>query len=351
MKRALFTCVFLFAWALILPVFGQETISIFDSTSFQLGEGVVLSKTSFRGLSVVNDSVIWVSGSRGTFAKSKDNGLSFYFRQLKAYPKSDFRDIEAFDANNAVMMSSGSPAYILITKDGGENWKEVFKDTLPEMFLDAMDFWDSKHGIIVGDPIDKHFVLLETKDGGLYWKIWDSINSPKAIDSEAVFAASGTSLRCFGKNEFAFATGGKTPRLIQWTKEGKWETRNLTEFNLGLKSAGAFSFDRQGNQFIVVGGDYLRDQLDSANTSYLPNYPGISKLSRVKGYRSSVEFINPPSKSLKAIACGTSGVDVLANNAWKTISHESFNVVRKSKKGNAIFLAGSKGKIARLVIK
>jgi hypothetical protein len=62
------------------------------------------------------------------------------------------------------------------------------------------------------------------------------------------------------------------------------------------------------------------------------------------GYRSCVEFIT----SSTLLTCGTSGVDVSNDGGyhWKPISKESYHVCKKSKNGNAVFLAGAKGKIA-----
>ena len=71
----------------------QYGMEVKDSNTFTLHKGVVLSKTSLRGLSVVDDNNIWVSGSRGTFARSTDGGKTFTYTQLKGYEKSDFRDI------------------------------------------------------------------------------------------------------------------------------------------------------------------------------------------------------------------------------------------------------------------
>lgn len=53
-------------------------------------------QVSLRGLSVVNDSVIWVSGSGGTIGLSIDAGENWKWFQVRRYEKSDFRDVEAF---------------------------------------------------------------------------------------------------------------------------------------------------------------------------------------------------------------------------------------------------------------
>ena len=349
--RKLFSLLFLL---ICLHAQAQYKIELIDSNTFKLGEGVVLSKTSFRGLSVVDDQTIWVSGSKGTFARSLDGGKSFEFKQLNGYEKSDFRDIEAFDDKRAIMMSSGTPAYILKTIDGGQTWKEVYKNLDTAYFLDAMDFWDEQRGILVGDPIHGHFVLLLTKDFGETWQELDTNLTPKAMEGEAVFAASGTSLRCFGNyGNVAFVTGGKYSRVTGADLSRKyihWKSFQ-TNINQGAASQGAFSFANNNSAKVIVGGDYKIDTLVFHNScvKYLP--PSISgetfdkNMDDVKGYRSCVEAIN-----LKSfVACGTSGVDIYQNKIWKNISNQSFNVVRKAKKGNAVFLAGGKGRIGRLI--
>lgn len=333
--------------------FAQYQIQVLDSNTFNLGEGVVLSKTSFRGLSVVDDNTIWVSGSRGTFARSIDGGKTFTYTQLKGYEKSDFRDIEAFDDKRAVMMSSGTPAYILKTIDGGLTWKEVYKNTNSAYFLDAMDFWDEQRGILVGDPINGHFVLLETTNGGETWQELDTTKTPLAMEGEAVFAASGTSLRCWGKKSWGFVHNSKTSKahLCVMYDDGelfKYNPRPSLDIATGSASKGPFSFTRFIDGFAIVGGDYMadKDTIDTFEFLAEIQYPEWDYAhNSCFGYRSCVETFQ--NKNL--IACGTSGVDVFTRPNWNNISSESFHVVRKAKKGKAVFLAGPKGKIGRLV--
>src|SRR4051812_4608101 len=73
------------------------------------------TKTSLRGLSVVNDEVVWVSGSNGTIGRTTNGGKDWKWRVVKGFEKTDFRDIEAFDATTAVIMGVGDPAFILKT--------------------------------------------------------------------------------------------------------------------------------------------------------------------------------------------------------------------------------------------
>lgn len=320
------------------------------------------SEVSFRGLSVVTDKVVWVSGSKGTVGLSKDAGKSWKWMQIPGFEKSDFRDIEAFDKNTAIIMASGTPAVILKTTDGGDNWKVVFRDNRPEMFLDAMDFWDKKRGMLVGDPINGRFVLLETTNGGDSWRMLDSTHCPEAHDSEAVFAASGTSLRCWGKNEYGFVTGGGVSRLVL----GKQLLSAFTFVELsipqGYSSAGAFSFSSGKDYFKVVGGDYLCDTCILVNGCNVFKSDGLySKPVTGSVYTSCIELTHGAIKSEKGIL-----YSVVTGTSYTEITYEvflkghgiypyltfsiGFNVVRqsKAKKGKAVFLAGSKGRIAKL---
>ena len=344
-------CSFLF----VLPAHAQYKIEVLDSNAFHLGEGVILHKTSFRGLSVVNDNVIWVSGSRGTIARSVDGGNHFEYMQLKGYEKSDFRDIEAFDDKRAIIMSSGTPAYILKTTDGGNTWKEVYKNTDSTYFLDAMDFWDEKQGMLVGDPVNGHFVLLQTEDGGDTWKEVDTAYSPSAITGEAVFAASGTSLRYIRNKEVAFVTGGMAARWITYNTVVKMARIHPIDIIHGKSSQGIFSLTRSEAPYFV-GGDYVCDSCLNTN-SVRVSWPKIKgqpiQISMMEedvrvGYRSCVEALS----TTAVIACGTRGVDVSnAGTKWRHLSGEPFHVVRKAKKGKAVFFAGLKGKIGKLLDK
>lgn len=325
--------------------FAQYQIQVLDSNTFNLVEGVVLSKTSFRGLSVVDDNTIWVSGSRGTFARSTDGGKTFTYTQLKGYEKSDFRDIEAFDDKRAVMMSSGTPAYILKTIDGGLTWKEVYKNTDSAYFLDAMDFWDEQRGILVGDPINGHFVLLETNNGGETWQELDTTKTPRAMDGEAVFAASGTSLRCWGKNEFGFVTGGMASRFIDFNN---FENKSFfPDISSGTSSVGIFSFVVHYNNIIGIGGDYLNEKKTLRNYFLLDQNDEKIITRETPYYFSCIESIDID----KLIMTGTSGtfVDDIGVKDFLKINEIPFHVVRKAKKGKAVFLAGPKGKIGKLV--
>ena len=128
-------------------------------------------KTSIRGLSAVNDNIIWVSGSGGKVGRSVDAGKTWEWMTVPGFEKREFRDIEAFDANTAVVLAIAEPGQILRTTDGGKNWKIAFTDTAKGMFLDAMDFADEENGVAIGDPLPgtTNIYRAYTRNGGTGW--------------------------------------------------------------------------------------------------------------------------------------------------------------------------------------
>ena len=68
----------------------------------------VETDASFRGLDVVSEKVIWASGTGGTFIRSVDGGETWKVGTVSGAEKLDFRDIEAFDANAAYVLSIGN---------------------------------------------------------------------------------------------------------------------------------------------------------------------------------------------------------------------------------------------------
>ncbi|MEO5990787.1 MAG: oxidoreductase, partial [Ferruginibacter sp.] len=205
---------------------------------------------SIRGLSVVNDAIIFASGSNGMVGRSIDSGNTWKWIQVKGFEKNDFRAIEAFDANNALIMSIGSPAYILKTSDGGFNWQIVFKDTAKEMFLDAMKFWNLNSGIVIGDPINGKFFIARTFNGGKTWQGIPEHLKPSADSGEALFAASNSNIGILNKSEVVFVSGGKVSNIFIRDKKIELPFVKFKESS-GPNSIGI----KNKKTMIVVGGD------------------------------------------------------------------------------------------------
>lgn len=320
---------------------------IFLTSTYTYGQEIKLltsaSKTSIRGLSVVNDKIIWVSGSGGTVGRSLNNGTTWKWFLIKGFEKIDFRDIEAFDATTAVIMAIDEPAYILKTIDGGETWKQVYENKTKGMFLDAMEFWNEQSGIAIGDPINNKFFIIRTFDGGNTWREIPAQNLPKADSGEACFASSGTNIRNLANDEACFVSGGLSAHLF---------IRNMkyvVPIDQGKQTTGANSVAvKNKHTLIVVGGDFTKP--DSAAKVCAMTFDGGKtwKFPKVSphGYRSCVEYLGKN----KWICCGLNGVDYSTDNGntWLWISKESYHVCRKVRNRNTVFFAGNNRRIGKL---
>jgi hypothetical protein len=338
-----------FFFCLMISVFAtaqQPTIKILESGK----------KISIRGLSVVNDNVIWASGSGGNVARSIDGGNTWIWMVVPGYEKRDFRDIEAFDAKTAVIIAVAEPAIILRTTNGGASWKKVFEDNTKGVFLDAMDF-NPKNGlgIAIGDPLEGTNQVYEliTRNWGKKWEK-RSINLnqyPKqaTLEGEAFFASSGTNISMRGRgNHPLIVSGGKSSRLQHFG----WTPLPIMQ---GKESTGANSIatHSSGNLAVVVGGDFTKDSISSNNCVLvdLRDWNAGIKFTQPEtpphGYRSCVTYLTDE----ELLTCGTSGIDISKDGGmnWELISKESFHVCQKAKKGKAVFLAGGGGRIAKLV--
>jgi hypothetical protein len=300
--------------------------------------------TSLRGLSVVNDQVIWVSGSAGTVALSTDGGQNWRWMQVKGYEKSDFRDIEAFSDKDAIIMGITQPAILLRTTDGGDQWIPVYTDTAKSAFWDAIDF-SGERGALVGDPEGGKIFFALSDDGGKSWSRTTMPHLIPQIGGEAFFAASGSNICQVPGNQWALVSGGKKSCLYY---NGK---RFDLLLNQGGETNGANSIainPGNPNQAFIVGGDFSHDTIRQGNSVLIQFNPFSQEIPKTppRGYRSCVEYLD----NQRLICCGTSGVDISKDGGatWLGISDKSFHVCRRSKSGNAVFLAGAKGTIARL---
>ncbi len=305
--------------------------------------------TNIRGLSVVNDKIVWVSGSNGWTGRSMNGGKNWTMNQVNGFEKADFRSLYAFNDKKAIIANSGSPAHILMTQDGGLSWHNVYSNNDSAAFFDGIDFWDEHDGLLYGDPLNGKMLLLRTKDGGLHWQELPDSSRPVLIENEASFAASGTGIRCIEKQKIILTSGGSQSRLFISNNQGATWDSISTPMIHGRNSTGVFSVAyKKPNQLIIVGGDFLHDtskinhvfySTDGGQHWLRPEVP-------TGGYRECVEYINKKT----FLATGPFGTDVSYDNGknWAPLSDEKFfHVIRKARKGTLMMAAG-RGKVSIL---
>ncbi|MGH7494906.1 MAG: WD40/YVTN/BNR-like repeat-containing protein [bacterium] len=335
---------------LVMPVAGIAQ----HNTHWQLIDSG--TRASFRGLSVPSDSVIWVTGTRGTFVHSFDGGKTWQADSMAGATHLDFRDVHAVDAHTVYMMSAGpgERSRIYKTTDGGRSWKLQF--TMPDSagFLDGFEFWEGQRGIAFGDPLEGRLFVITTTDGGNIWLRIPPENIPPVIEGEFAFAASGTSIAVQGKSQVWIGTGGAAARVFHSNDGGhSWTVAN-TPLSSGSESAGIFSLAfRDEKNGVAVGGDY-RKPAEAASHVIVTKDGGqtweIPKSAQLE-FRSGVVFI-PQMHGQILIAVGTSGADSSGDGGltWKRIDAGGFNVVSAGSSRASVWAAGPEGKIARLIV-
>jgi hypothetical protein len=346
----------LVAILLLMPAAGWGQWQILDGPT----------TADLRGVDNVGKGVVWVSGTHGTVLRSIDDGASW---RTCAVPQGaeglDFRGIQGFDANVAIVMSSGvgDASRLYKTTDGCQSWKLVFVNP------DKDGFWDSISAHIVG-PLDAQTCSSSTPTitGAIFGdpaihisNSFDKVHIPSfylatftigsscskdvlnpsatAIFSgpgEAAFAASNSVLYQAGPNVFWFATARE---LIQYEKGTSSPHHYDLEgvcgidvpFRRATPSQGVFGFavraesierPKAMNVFagprclkadiVAVGGDYQASNDRSATAAFTA---GGKKFQLAKtmpnGYRSAVAY---DADGKTWITVGPNGTDVSADD-------------------------------------
>lgn len=302
---------------------------------------------SLRGLSVVNEKTVWVSGTRGCYLYTTDGGENWNVDSVQGAEMLDFRSVQAFSRDCAILVSAGTPARIYKTSDGGKSWTMPWSDENPAIFLDAVAFWDKENGIIMGDPVDGRLFLLISNDGGDSWQRIPSEAIPEALPVEGGFAASGTCLVVEGRQNAWIGTGGDSARVYHTQDLGKsWSVVN-TPILSGGQMKGIYTLAFKDNlNGIAAGGEWnVKNPLNSrAYTSDGGKTwrPG----SEVDSFCSGSCFV----KDNIYLVCGQSGTDISddGGETWQNISQQELYGIKFTKNGEVGFGTGPKGRVVKL---
>lgn len=308
---------------------------------------------SLRGLDAVSRSVAWASGSEGTVLRTTDGGRTWRSVGPRGTAKLQFRDIEAFDADSAVIMAIGAtPGAFRFyrTDNGGRSWSLTYRNREPQAFFDCMTFTDNRRGVALSDPVNGKFRILATDDGGRSWRVNATAGMPRALKGEFAFAASGTCIVSEGRHVW-FATGGaERARVFRSDDAGRtWKVSN-TPIRSG-PTAGIYSLAfRDALQGVAVGGDFTKEAsapramaltADGGRTwTLVGDAPGE--------YRSGSSY--KPHTRGTALVVGPTGSDITTDGGfhWRKFDSGTFHAVQCAEDG-ACWASGAKGRIARLV--
>lgn len=309
-------------------------------------------EVSFRGLSVIDDYSLWVSGTKGTIGFTVNGGKNFKWVNPAGYEDRDFRGIEAISHQVAIAIAVGSPALILKTENQGQNWRVVFKDSHPDAFYDAVQFnpFNSSLGYVLADPIDNKAYILHTKDAGDTWERIqeDDDEYINMLAGEAYFAASNSNLYILDDTTFFSVSGGSNSRLMIHSTSPN--SANIPKTHSSTSGANAVDYRFFSDFGLIAGGDF--ENPDSFENNLLIFELKKSKIPKIsvpkvlpRGYKSGVSIINDN----KAISCGLMGADLTIDKGqtWKNIGETPYHSCKKARKGTNVYLVGPHGRIGK----
>jgi photosystem II stability/assembly factor-like uncharacterized protein len=343
-----------------------------------------------RGVHAVGGGVVWASGTNGTVLRTEDSG---YMWQSCAMPpgaeKLDFRAIWAWDANTAIVMSSGTGdlSKIYKTTDGCSHWKLLYTNPEPKGFYDGLVFLDRERGFVIGDaatssmPVEGGYYALRirvTHDEGATWvPVVDAASPPTpgtalyALPDEGFFAASNSSatvgdgylwlatnqsrvLRIAMQNvsfQAGFCAGAIDPDSRSCGIP--WQPWAISAVPLAKgQTAGAFSVALgDGTHGVAVGGDYRKPDDRSGTAAATADGGAHWTASTIPpgGFRSAVAW---DADHKFWITVGPNGSDLSRDDGqtWQPIEHAPPDI-DKGGEWNALSLpwvVGPNGRIAKL---
>ncbi|MFN8062510.1 MAG: hypothetical protein U0Q12_25385 [Vicinamibacterales bacterium] len=307
-----------------------------------------------RGLSAVDDRIAWVSGSGGTLLRTDDGGRTWTARGVDSGEALDFRDVDALsgDVAYALSIGKGDASRIYKTTDGGLSWVRQFTNRDPQAFFDAMAFWDAASGIAVSDSVNGAFVMVTTTDGGRTWADVPSERLPPAQPGEGYFAASGTNVAVWGRDDVWVGTGAAArARVLHSTDRGRsWRVADTPVASGGTAGIYSVAF-RDALHGVVVGGDYAKEaeardnvaRTDDGGASWaLVATHGLS------GFRSLVAHV--PGTASTWLAVGPTGADLSTDDGrtWSPIGGPGYHTFAFAPGRRTGWGAGAKGRVGSL---
>lgn len=336
--------------ALVLYSCGDKNKEYKASFEKVTADTLLQDKISIRALSIDGDKA-WYAGSGGKYGYVSLNGN----KDLNGVISGDtilpeFRAI-AQNESDIFVLNAGSPAMLYKISKDLKAVSKVYTEAGEKVFYDSMKFYNNTDGIAMGDPTDGCLSVIVTEDGGGNWRKIDCSSLPEAKEGEAAFAASNTNLIVKGDKTW-IVSGGKSSRVFYSADKGKsWKVYN-TPIVQGSEMTGIFSADFYNDKIgFAVGGNYEKPDANTGNKILTVN--GGKKWKKVGegtgfGYASCVQFM-PDSDGNELVTCGPSGVFYSFDRgaSWKKIYDDTDFHTLKFIDKKSMVLAGQ-GKIVRL---
>jgi len=210
------------------------------------------------GMGIVSDSIVWLGGTNGTWARTTDGGLTWHTGVVPGADSLQFRDAHGIDASTAYLLSigNGPQSRIYRTGDGGTTWTLLFRSEDQTAFFDCFGFWDDSSALAFSDSFEGRFRIISTTDGATWTAISPDV-LPAAADGEGAFAASGTCLVTHGDSTAWIGTGASDngARVLRTTDRGRTWSVASTPIVRGPSAGIASLAVRSPLELAALGGD------------------------------------------------------------------------------------------------
>lgn len=321
-----------------------------DRLSLEIQSLTTNSEASLRGLIVVNENVVWASGSDGTVLLSTDGGKVWKDVSVPGAAANDFRSIHAWDESHAIVFGIAGPDFGFFTDDGGKTWNVTYSDTTKGLFFNSLKFADDLNGLAVSDPVDGKFFVLRTEDGGRNWERVTAL--PAVEDGEANFAASNTCIEYLPSGSAWIASGGMAARVFYSGDFGKTWGVVKTPMIRGSASSGIFSVAFQNEkEGVIVGGIYDQPEVNTNIAAYTIDggKTWLPAENMPREYRSCVQSVDFDGEPV-FFAIGKTGCDISGDGGrnWNFVSADGFYTFRAVPGESSGFAAGTEGRIAKV---
>ncbi len=314
-------------------------------------ERLYSDSVSIRAIVPVDENKVWFAGNMGKVGLI--DGTTPKIAVIR-YEDSlmHFRAV-AKTKNSFFVLSIANPAVLYkIGFDGLEatSMEEVYFEEGELVFYDAMQFWDNREGIAMGDPVDDCLSIIITRDGGNNWEKLSCDSLPKTEEGEAAFAASNSNIAVF-KDHVWIVSGGKRARVFHSADRGRnWEVYD-TPIIEGGRMTGIYSVDfYDENTGVIFGGDWENMENNTSNKAITEDGGKTWTLlsdGKGPGYRSSVRFI-PGGGGDEIIAAGSLGISYSNDKgeSWKELSQEGIFAIEFV--NDSIAFASGNNKVLKL---
>jgi photosystem II stability/assembly factor-like uncharacterized protein len=317
---------------------------------------VVDPDQSFRGLDAVNRKVAWatggsISGGPGKVYRTTDGGETWADVSPPGTEGLSLRDVEARNANTAVVLSigEGEDSRIYRTTDGGTTWTETFRNQEAAAFYNCLDFYPGgKRGLAVSDPVDGKFRIAATDDGGRTWQVRPDDGMPDST-GEYNFSASGDCLVIAGRTAW-FGSGGADARVFRSTDRGRTWSATSSTLPAG-EAAGVFALAlRTPRHGVAVGGDFAAADNGTDASAYTRNGRTWTNGGDLTHLAEDAAWLRGARPTVLVVGeggpIGGTSLSTDGGRTWQLVSEERFHTLDCTPQ-KVCWAAGGGGRVAR----